>query len=82
MGDGRNFCLVLIMILSVVFLVMGFWDLLKGRQPNESETATISRQIRGIGYLLLSQVILVIGVIFCYGITGGKAEFNSWFGNM
>jgi len=83
MADGgRNLCLIISFILSLGFLLWGFIELLQKKQPNESETSTISRQLRGIGYLILSQVILVLGFALCFAMTGGRADLRSWFGNM
>lgn len=70
--NGAQLCYLLVLILSVVFLVWGFMDLLKKKQPTErTETQVISRQIRGFAFIMISQVVLILGAMICFGLTGG-----------
>ena len=67
-----SLCYVAAILASVALLVWGLMDILKKRQPAEaSEEAVISRQIRGFGILLLSQMVLIIGGALCFGVSGG-----------
>jgi len=75
--DSAALCYLIVLIVSIGFLIWGFMDLLRKKQHSEtSETQVISRQMRGIGLLLLSQVILVLGTALCYGATGRKAPLT------
>ena len=75
--DATSLCYLVVIVLSIVFLIWGFMDLLKKKMHYEkSETQVISRQIRGAGLLLLSQVILVLGAALCYGLGGGRIRLK------
>lgn len=70
--NGAQLCYLLVLVLSVVFLVWGFMDLLKQKQSFEhTEAQVISRQIRGFALIMISQVVLVLGMMICFGLTGG-----------
>jgi len=71
-GDGAQLCYLLVLIVAIGFLVWGFMDLLKKQQPNEkNQTDVISRQIRGFAFIMLSQVVLLLGSMICFGLSGG-----------
>ena len=71
-NDGASLCYILVIIVSIGFLIWGFMDLLKRKQANERTTNdVISRQIRGFAFIMISQVILVLGTILCLGANGG-----------
>jgi hypothetical protein len=71
-GDGAQLCYLLVLIVAIGFLVWGFMDLLKKQQPNEkTQTDVISRQIRGFAFIMLSQVVLLLGSMICFGLSGG-----------
>lgn len=75
---ATSLCYLVVIVLSVIFLIWGFMDLLRQRQAHETtETAVISRQMRGLGLILLSQVILVLGAALCYGLGGGRQQLRS-----
>lgn len=59
---------MLVMGASLIFLVYGFMDLMK--KPAASSGAnleTISRQLKGFAFIMLSQVVLVLGLAMCSG---------------
>jgi hypothetical protein len=64
-------------VASIGFLVWGFMDLLKKKQSGETDTGLISRQIRGFAFIMLSQVVLIVGVMLCFGLTGGPDQLRS-----
>ena len=65
-------CYIAAVLASIAILIWGLIDILKKRQPKESsEEEVISRQIRGFGMLLLSQMVFVIGGAICFGLAGG-----------
>lgn len=80
MSDGRNLCYLVAFILAAGFLIWGFIELLKKPQAGESTTNAISRQLRGLGFIILSQVILIAGMSLCFSLGGGKADLKSLFG--
>nr|QBK85695.1 MAG: uncharacterized protein LCMAC101_02900 [Marseillevirus LCMAC101] len=67
MDDMKKGCFVIILIFSIFFLVYGFMDLMKAKKSGETDAAHISRQIKGFAYIMLSQVVLVIGGALCLG---------------
>ena len=83
MSTSAEICYTLIIIISLVLLIWGFFDILKKKQPTEhSQDAVISRQLRGIGLLILSQVVLFLGVAMCFGVTGGGQSVKGMLGMM
>lgn len=75
--DATTLCYLVVIVLSIVFLIWGFMELLKKKMHYEkTETQVISRQIRGIGLLLLSGVVLSLGGALCYGLGGGKVRMG------
>ena len=82
-GDGAQLCYLLVIIVAIGFLIWGFMDLLKRRQPNEkSTTDVISRQIRGFAFMMLSTVVLLLGGAICFGFTGGVDALGKAVGRL
>ena len=76
-NDSAALCYLIVIIVSIGFLIWGFMDLLRKKQPHETtEAQVISRQIRGAGLLLLSQLVLVLGAALCYGAAGQKSPLD------
>ena len=65
MGDLWSLCYLASLIVGIVLGVWGFMDMLKKQSAGESNTDVIQRQIRGIGFLLLAQVAVTIGMLLC-----------------
>jgi len=63
--DGLCYVATLAVCLGLV--IYGFMMILQRAQPNENDTQVIQRQIRGFAYLLLSQIVLILGVMICGG---------------
>lgn len=67
-----SICYVAAVLASVALMVWGLMDILKKKQKSESSDGeVISRQIRGFGMLLLSQIVLILGAALCFGAAGG-----------
>jgi hypothetical protein len=82
-NDGAQLCYLLVIIVAIGFLVWGFMDLLKKQQPNEKTTTdVISRQVRGFAFIMLSQVILLLGGAICFGLSGGVDQLGNMIGEM
>ena len=65
-----NWCYLAVVVATVGIVVWGFMEVLKKRQPDETdELSTISRQIRGFGYLMLATIVLSIGAGSCDAIS-------------
>ena len=76
-GGNTQFCYLLVIIVAVGFLVWGFMDLLRRRQFYEKNTSdVISRQIRGFAFIMVTQVVLVLGGIICFGLNGGVKQLG------
>lgn len=74
-------CYILIALAATACVVWGLMDILKKRLPTEdSDGEVISRQIRGFGILLLSQVLLILGGAICLGMSGSVDGFVTEFG--
>ncbi len=65
--DEKNICFIGVLILSIAFLVYGFMDLMKKPAGREGDVGTISRQLKGFAFIMLSQVVLVLGGALCLG---------------
>ena len=71
-------CYVVVLIVAVVFLIYGLVQVLKKREADESSDGEVmSRQLRGFGYVLLSQIVLLIGMSLCMGLLGGMRSLTS-----
>lgn len=82
-NDGTSMCYYIVVILAIITFVWGLMDLLKFQQSNEgSLEQVISRQIRGAGLILVSQIILVFGSMLCFGASGGPAQLASGLRNV
>jgi len=61
-------CILLVLVITLVLLGYGFYDVLKGQKTSEDDPAqTISRQIRGIGLIILGHIVFVVGMAICLG---------------
>jgi len=68
MNDTTKLCFLVFVVVSIALLIWGFMDMIRKQQVNESSySEVISRQFRGMGFLILSQFILILGGVFCYG---------------
>lgn len=82
-SDNAHLCYILVIIVAIGFLVWGFMDLLKSQQPNEkTKVDVIARQIRGFAFIMLSQVILILGASICFGLTGGVEGVSKMMSRM
>lgn len=61
-----NLCVVVALAVSLVCAIYGFMDMLKKKCASETELGAISRQVRGLGYLLLAPVLLSLGLGLCH----------------
>jgi hypothetical protein len=61
----KQLCFILVLGLSIFFLIYGFMDLMK--KGTDSGTEKISRQLKGFAYIMLSQVVLILGGALCLG---------------
>lgn len=69
--EGAQICYIIVLILVVALMIWGFMDILKKQQVSESSaTDVISRQMRGMGMILLSLVVLSVGGAMCAGMSG------------
>ena len=67
-NSTTQLCYLVVVLLAVAFVVYGFMELLKKQQPSETTQAeVISRQIRGFAFIMLAQVVLVLGAALCMG---------------
>lgn len=74
---GVQLCAILVLILALGFFIMGFMNIIRTKQPSDPSTAdAISRQISGIGYMMLSSIILTVGWGLCFGMSGGMKQLG------
>lgn len=77
-----DLCFLVVLVISVALLAFGLMDALKVRQPNESNDATIQRQLRGFAFIVLAQVVFAMGATLCATPTlkgllaGGRASLR------
>lgn len=68
-------CILLVLVITLVLLGYGFYDVLKGKKPSEDDPAqTISRQIRGLGLIVLGHIVFIVGMAIC--LRGMKKKCN------
>ncbi len=69
--DPLQWCTIITTVIGFSILVFGFMELLGGRQPNElTEMAVISRQLRGIGWIMSAPLLVLVGGFICGVATG------------
>lgn len=61
-------CFLLVLAASIAMVIYGFSMVLRKKESNEVDGDVISRQLRGFGFLLLSQLVLIIGAALCVGL--------------
>ena len=74
MADGASLCYLLVLAVSIAFVIYGFMLLLEKQRSSENDVQVVQRQLRGMAFLLLSQVILVLGLSLCLGSLGGGMD--------
>lgn len=66
--SGFSACTAVIFLLSIFLMIAGFIDMFQHKpKDGKTELNVISRQLRGLGFLLLSMVILSLGTLMCVG---------------
>ena len=67
-------CYMLAVLIALVVLVYGFMDLLRKPASDENTSGEVlSRQLRGLGMVLLAPFVLAIGTSLCMGKFGVPA---------
>jgi uncharacterized membrane protein len=74
MADSANLCYLLVLAVAIAFVIYGFMLLLEKQRSSENDVQVIQRQLRGVAFLILSQVILVLGLSLCLGTLGGGMD--------
>lgn len=67
MSDNASLCYLVVAIATIGLVIFGFTQILGKQLPAENDTQVIQRQIRGFAWLMLSQLVLVMGSSFCMG---------------
>jgi type IV secretory pathway VirB2 component (pilin) len=75
MADMHNLCYLLVLAVAVGFVIYGFMLLLEKERSNENDVQTIQRQIRGFAFIMLAQVIVVLGMALCYGMSSNGKKY-------
>lgn len=70
--SGSQLCFILVLILAVGLFAWGMSDVVKTRSASESSGDQTNRQLRGIGILIMSQVVVFLGAFLCLGLTKSK----------
>jgi len=75
MSDGLV-CYALVAVVSVALIVYGFMQVLNKQIASENDIQVIQRQIRGFAFLMLAQVVLVLGSALCAGMGFSLKELS------
>lgn len=79
--NETKLCCGLVFVVSVFVLVWGLLDLLRRKQADEAtDTQVISRQLKGLGMIILANVVFMLGCGLCYGVSGGIASMSKYLG--
>lgn len=68
MSNSGGLCYILVLAVCVGLVIFGFVQLLQKEKPSENDVQVVQRQLRGFAYLLLAQIILVLGIALCLGL--------------
>ena len=75
--DATQLCYLVAIIIALVFLIWGFMEIMKKRTHAEKASSdVISRQIRGFGWIMLSQIVLIVAFMFCQGFSESLRGFG------
>lgn len=70
-------CVLIVLIITLILLGYGFYDVLKGPKSSEDDPAqTISRQIRGVGLIILGHIVFIVGMTICLGSMKRSCDMN------
>lgn len=67
MSDNASLCYIVVAVATIGLVIFGFNKILTPQQHSENDTQVIQRQIRGFAWLMLSQIVLVLGSSMCMG---------------
>lgn len=66
-----QWCTAITTVIAFGILVWGFMELLRGRQFHETtELTVISRQLRGLGWIMIAPLIILVGGFICAVVSG------------
>ena len=63
----EGLCYGATLIVCLGLIIYGFMMILQRSHQGENDVQVLQRQVRGFAYLLLSQIVLVLGVMLCSG---------------
>ena len=69
MNGLSGLCYFSALIVSFALVIYGFVLLLQKEKPGENDVQVIQRQIRGFAFIMLAQVVLVLGLALCFGMS-------------
>jgi len=61
-------CYLLVAVASIGLVVYGFMQVLNKQLASENDVQVLQRQIRGFAFLMLAQIVLVLGSALCTGL--------------
>lgn len=67
MSSDGAVCYLVVAVASIALAVYGFMQVLGKQLASENDTQVIQRQIRGFAYLMLAQLVMVLGAGLCSG---------------
>ena len=65
--NSFGICNLAAVTVALGLVVYGFVLLLQDKKRDETDSEVIQRQLKGFAYLVLSQIILVMGMSLCVG---------------
>lgn len=78
-GENNGVCYIVTLIIALVLAVWGFSDFFRMRQANEASTTdVISRQLRGLGLLMLALVVMGLGATLCLSMAEGGRVIRAY----
>lgn len=75
---AATLCFVLVLIVVVGLFAWGMSDVTKARAASESSGDQTNRQLRGIGILIMAQVVLYLGAMLCFGLSKTGQELRGF----
>lgn len=64
-SNAGRICEIVIVVISIMLLVYGFQAIMQEKPKSWEDGTMMTNQIRGFGYLLLSQIAVVVGLFVC-----------------
>ena len=62
-----SLCSIAVMLISCAIIIYAFYGIFREQVANENDMNVIQRQLRGFALLMVSNIVMVLGMLLCTG---------------